>query len=63
MFTVINDWLFDASGLTAHGFCLLWQPGLIWTYAISDAGIAMAYFSIPVMLGIIAKWRCVTGGA
>ena len=57
MFTVINDWLFDASGLTAHGFCLLWQPGLIWTYAISDAGIALAYFSIPVMLGIIARRR------
>ena len=51
------DWLFDPSGLTPHGFCLLWQPGLIWTYAISDAGIGLAYFSIPVALGIFAHRR------
>ncbi len=47
MLNVIDSWLFDSTGLTAHGFCLLWQPGLIWTYALSDAGIALAYFSIP----------------
>ena len=57
MFNAVNDWLFDASGLTAHGFCLLWQPGLIWTYALSDTGIALAYFSIPAMLAIIARRR------
>jgi len=57
MFAAIDQWLFDSTGLTAHGFCLLWQPGLIWTYALSDAGIALAYFSIPVMLGIIARKR------
>ncbi len=57
MFNVISDWLFDPSGLSAHGFCLLWQPGLIWTYALSDAGIALAYFSIPVALGFIARRR------
>jgi PAS domain S-box-containing protein len=51
------DWLFDPSGLTPHGFCLLWEPGLIWTYAISDAGIALAYFSIPIALGIFAHRR------
>jgi len=57
MFNDLSDWLFSPSGLTAHGFCLLWQPGLIWTYAISDAGIALAYFSIPVALGVIARRR------
>ena len=40
-----------------HGFCLLWQPGLIWTYALSDAGIGLAYFSIPLALGVIARRR------
>ncbi len=57
MFNDLGDWLFNPSGLTAHGFCLLWQPGLIWTYALSDAGIGLAYFSIPVALGAIARRR------
>jgi hypothetical protein len=35
----------------------LWDPGLIWTYALSDAGIALAYFSIPVALIVIARQR------
>jgi signal transduction histidine kinase/CheY-like chemotaxis protein len=50
-------WLFDPSGLTPHGFCLLWEPGLIWTYALSDALIGLAYFSIPVALVIVARRR------
>ena len=50
-------WLADPSGLTPHGFCLLWDPQLIWTYAVSDIGIGLAYFSIPLALGIIAHRR------
>ena len=57
MFSALSNWLFDSSGLTPHGFCLLWQPGLIWTYALSDAGIGLAYFSIPVALAVIARRR------
>jgi signal transduction histidine kinase/ActR/RegA family two-component response regulator len=57
LFDDLGDWLFNPSGLTAHGFCLLWEPGLIWSYALSDAGIALAYFSIPVALGVIARRR------
>jgi signal transduction histidine kinase len=57
MFNALSGWLFDSSGLTPHGFCLLWQPGLIWTYALSDAGIGLAYFSIPLALGVIARRR------
>jgi signal transduction histidine kinase len=57
MFSTLSQWLFDSSGLTPHGFCLLWEPGLIWTYAISDTAIGLAYFSIPVALAIIAKRR------
>ena len=50
-------WLFDPSGLTPHGFCLLWEPGLVWTYALSDIMIGLAYFSIPVALIIVARRR------
>src|SRR5271165_1807081 len=57
MFNSIDQWLFDSSGLTPHGFCLLWRPGLIWTYALADAGIGLAYFSIPLALATIARRR------
>jgi PAS domain S-box-containing protein len=49
--------LFDPSGLTPHGFCLLWQPGLIALHAISDALTALAYFSIPICLTLFFKRR------
>jgi signal transduction histidine kinase/CheY-like chemotaxis protein len=42
--------LFEPSGLTPHGFCLLWEPGLIWVHAVSDSLIGIAYYSIPLAL-------------
>jgi signal transduction histidine kinase/CheY-like chemotaxis protein len=57
MFSTFSEWLFDPSGLTPHGFCLLWRPWLISTYALADAGIGIAYFSIPVALAVIARRR------
>jgi signal transduction histidine kinase/ActR/RegA family two-component response regulator len=50
------DILTRARELAPHGYCLLWQPELIWTHVIGDALIAAAYFSIP-----IAIVRFVTG--
>ena len=40
-----------------HGICLLWEPELIWLHVISDAIIAMAYFSIPFALTIFVSRR------
>lgn len=54
---VLVSWLFDSAGLTPHGFCLLWEPGLLWAYAVADAGIAIAYFTIPLALAIFAHRR------
>ena len=53
----IWDWLLNPSGLTAHGFCLSWAPGLIWLHAGSDAIIGLAYFSIPMALAAFARGR------
>ncbi len=39
-------------GLAPHGYCLLWDPALVWTHVVSDGLIAAAYFSIPLVL-----WR------
>jgi signal transduction histidine kinase/CheY-like chemotaxis protein len=53
----LSEWLFGASDLAPHGYCLLWEPGLIWLYAISDAAIGLAYFSIPLALAVIGQRR------
>ncbi|MBY0612431.1 MAG: response regulator [Beijerinckiaceae bacterium] len=57
MLSALSDWLFKSSDLTPHGFCLSWDPALIWTYAVSDAVIALAYFSIPIALAVLAEKR------
>jgi signal transduction histidine kinase/DNA-binding NarL/FixJ family response regulator len=49
VFQYLQD-LLSANGYAPHGYCLLWQPELIWTHVISDAVIAISYFSIPVAL-------------
>jgi PAS domain S-box-containing protein len=40
-----------------HGICLLWEPELIWLHVVSDALIAVAYFSIPFALAIFVTKR------
>ncbi|QGM45729.1 ATP-binding protein [Methylocystis heyeri] len=57
MLSTLSQWLFNTAGLEPHGYCLLWEPGLIWLYAASDTMIALAYFSIPLSLAIIGKHR------
>jgi signal transduction histidine kinase len=49
--------LFDSSTLSPHGICLLWRPELIWLHVVSDAVIALAYFSIPFALSIFVSKR------
>src|SRR5664279_6181662 len=49
--------ILDSSTLSPHGICLLWEPVLIWLHVISDALIAMAYFSIPFALAIFVLKR------
>ncbi|MBV1686914.1 hybrid sensor histidine kinase/response regulator [Novosphingobium sp. G106] len=49
--------LFLTRGLPPHGYCLLWQPSLIWTHVVSDAVIAAAYFSIPLVLATLLARR------
>jgi signal transduction histidine kinase len=53
----LSRWLFDPAGLTPHGFCLLWQPGMIWLHAVSDITIGFAYFTIPLALGFFVSRR------
>ncbi|MBC9877445.1 PAS domain S-box protein [Bradyrhizobium sp. INPA01-394B] len=49
--------LLDTSMFSPHGICLLWEPELIWLHVVSDACIALAYFSIPFALAILVTKR------
>ncbi len=41
----------------AHGYCYLWKPELVWLHAGSDFLIALAYYSIPLMLVYFVRRR------
>jgi len=45
---ILNN--FSTSQFIPHGHCYLWKPGLVGLHIASDALIALAYYSIPVML-------------
>ncbi|HLB93368.1 MAG TPA: PAS domain S-box protein [Terriglobales bacterium] len=41
---------FFSSDFMPHGFCYLWNPGMMWLHIVSDALIALSYYCIPVIL-------------
>jgi signal transduction histidine kinase len=49
--------LFDTTSLSPHGICLLWRPELVWLHVVSDAIIAICYFSIPFVLALFVTKR------
>lgn len=51
------DKLLGSKGLAPHGYCLLWDPQLIWTHVAADALIGIAYFSIPVAMAVFLTRR------
>ena len=42
--------LIGSGDFMPHGYCCLWNYGLVWLHVISDSLIAGAYFTIPVTL-------------
>ncbi|MGZ5231422.1 MAG: sensor histidine kinase [Burkholderiales bacterium] len=40
-----------------HGYCYLWQPGIVWLHATSDALIALSYYLIPLVLIYFVRKR------
>ncbi len=41
---------FDSGNFIPHGHCYLWKPELVGLHILSDALIALSYYSIPLML-------------
>ncbi|HEY9625817.1 MAG TPA: PAS domain-containing protein [Coleofasciculaceae cyanobacterium] len=49
--------LVGASSFIPHGHCYLWKPTLVWLHLTSDLFIALAYYSIPILLIDFARKR------
>jgi PAS domain S-box-containing protein len=41
---------FGPGNFMPHGYCYLWNPGLMWLHVISDTLIVLSYFTIPFIL-------------
>lgn len=40
----------SGKGYLPHGYCFTWTPSLLWSMVVSDAVIALSYFSIPAVI-------------
>ena len=50
--------IFSQNSFIPHGFCLAWEPGLLWLHVVSDSVIALSYYSIPfAILYFISRRR------
>lgn len=49
--------LFSSQDFMPHGYCYLWDRGLVLLHLISDVLIALAYFSIPITLVFFVRKR------
>ncbi|HEY9671321.1 MAG TPA: ATP-binding protein [Waterburya sp.] len=56
MWESLNNFL-DANKFIPHGHCYLWMPELVWLHIITDSLIALAYYSIPILLLYFARKR------
>ena len=48
---------FSSAGFIPHGYCLLWRPDVLAMHVISDAIIALSYFSIPLAIAAFVHRR------
>jgi signal transduction histidine kinase len=49
--------LFSTDGFMPHGMCYAWNSSVIWLHVVSDAVIALAYYSIPLTLIYFVRKR------
>ncbi|MEH1815857.1 MAG: ATP-binding protein [Nostoc sp.] len=48
---------FTSESFIPHGHCYLWQTNLVWLHILSDAFIALSYYSIPATLFYFVRKR------
>ena len=57
MMLTLSENLLAAAYFMPHGTCYLWKPGLVGLHLVSNAVIALSYFSIPFTLVYIVNRR------
>ncbi|WP_416898315.1 MAG: PAS domain S-box protein [Minwuia sp.] len=51
----ISEFLLSVGGYTPHGYCLAWNPPVLYTHIVSDLLIFASYTAIPVAM--LVFWR------
>ncbi len=57
MLSALVESTFGLSAYTPHGFCLAWEPWLLWAQVLADGLVGLSYFTIPVALGRYVRKR------
>jgi diguanylate cyclase (GGDEF)-like protein len=52
----LSRWL-GANDFMPHGHCYFWRADILWLHVVSDAAIALAYYSIPFTLLYFVRQR------
>jgi PAS domain S-box-containing protein len=47
---VVSGWSARFADFMPHGYCYLWDPGIVWMHVISDGLITLSYYCIPIIL-------------
>src|ERR1035437_10503731 len=53
----VSSWFQPHMDFMPHGYCFMWNTGLIWTHALSDGLIFLSYASISLTLAYFARRR------
>ena len=55
----MTNWLSELCGgaFMSHGQCYLWDPGLVGLHVVADSLIALAYYSIPLLILYFVRKR------
>lgn len=57
MFERVVEYLLSVGGYTPHGYCLAWNPSVLYTHIVSDLVIFASYTAIPVAMFVFARRR------
>lgn len=52
-----SQFLFSDGGYSPHGFCIAWDPAVLYTHIGADLLIALSYFAIPALMLVFLRKR------
>lgn len=46
-----------SAGWMPHGHCFHWEPDVLWAWTVGNAGTALAYVAIPLLIAALRRDR------